>query len=88
MPLALPAVTLPSFLNTGRSPANASALVWRGCVPTDEGVMTNDVAWLPDGGFVVTSFMPAIDGLGFGALWSLLEIRFGGETGEVLRTAL
>jgi hypothetical protein len=34
-------------------------LGWRGCVPMAEGVVLNDVAGLPDGGFVATSMFSA-----------------------------
>ena len=34
----------------------APALEWRGCVPAPEDAMLNDVAALPDGGFVTTWF--------------------------------
>ncbi len=58
---------------------------WRGCVKMPASVMTNDVALLDGGGFYVTSFMPAFEGLGFDALWNLTKISFGGATGNVLR---
>lgn len=37
--------------------AGAAAVEWRGCVPAPEGSMLNDVAGLPDGGFVATWFL-------------------------------
>ena len=61
------------------------ALEWRGCVKMPTNIMTNDVALLEDGGFFVTSFMPAFESLGFKALWNLTKINFGGATGNVLR---
>ncbi|HPG24080.1 MAG: hypothetical protein H6748_12295 [Spirochaetaceae bacterium] len=64
---------------------DAPRLAWRGCVPMPEDAMTNDVAWLPDGGFVVTKFMPAIEGVGPKAIWSILKVSVGARTGGVLR---
>lgn len=61
------------------------ALQWRGCVPLLPGIVGNDVAWLPDGGFVVTNFMPRLEGIGPSALWTLGKIALGGATGSVLR---
>ena len=60
-------------------------LEWRGCVPMPEGLMANDVAWLPDGGFVVTNFSPTLEGIGLVALWTGFEIVTGRETGGVYR---
>ncbi len=40
-----------------RDNPNAPALEWRGCVLAPEGAMLNDVAALPDGGFVATRFL-------------------------------
>ncbi|MAG29637.1 MAG: hypothetical protein CL908_01940 [Deltaproteobacteria bacterium] len=60
-------------------------LEWRGCVPMPPGILTNDVALLADGGFVVTHFMPALEGIGPKTIWTLLKIAVGGHTGEVLR---
>jgi hypothetical protein len=37
--------------------AGAPAVEWRGCVRAPEGAMLNDVAGLPDGGFVATWFL-------------------------------
>jgi sugar lactone lactonase YvrE len=58
---------------------------WRGCVEMPDDIMTNDVAFLPGGGFVVTNFMPAFDGLGPKVIWSVLKISVGAPTGSVLR---
>jgi hypothetical protein len=45
----------------------APALAWRGCVLAPEGALLNDVAALPDGGFVTTKFLskshPNLDSL-------------------------
>jgi hypothetical protein len=68
-------------IGSGRVPT----LEWRGCVPMPDGIMTNDVAFLPGGGFVVTNFMPRFDGVGPGAIWSLLKISVGARTGSVLK---
>jgi hypothetical protein len=66
-------------IESGRDPA----IRWRGCVPMLEGRMANDVAFLPGGGFVVTNMMPAVDGVGPGAIWNLLKIGVGARTGSV-----
>jgi len=58
---------------------------WRGCVPMPAGMMMNDVAWHPAGGFVVTNFSPPLEGRGLGTLWTGFEIMTGRETGSVLR---
>jgi hypothetical protein len=50
-----------------------------------EGRMANDVAFLPGGGFVVTNFMPAFEGVGPAAIWNMLKISVGAQTGSVLR---
>ena len=63
----------------------APSLEWRGCVPMPEGMMMNDVAWHPGGGFVVTNFSPALEGRGLRTLWTGFEIMTGRETGSVLR---
>lgn len=64
----------------------APAVEWRGCVPMPEGLMANDVAWLPDGeGLVVTNFSPVLEGSSLTALWTGFEILTGRETGSVLR---
>lgn len=61
------------------------SLEWRGCVPMPAGMMMNDVAWHPAGGFVVTNFSPPLEGRGLGTLWTGFEIMTGRETGSVLR---
>ena len=61
------------------------SLEWRGCVPMLADIITNDVAWMPDGGFVVTNFMPRLEGLGPRAVWTLSKIAVGAATGSVLR---
>ena len=60
------------------------SLVWRGCVPMPQGINTNDVAFMPGGGFVVTNFMPAFEGTGPKAIWTMLKINYGLRTGSVL----
>ena len=65
----------------GREPT----IAWRGCVPMRAGRTANDVAFLPGGGFVVTNFMPAFEGLGPTAIWNMLKISVGAQTGSVLR---
>jgi hypothetical protein len=62
-------------------------LIWRGCVPMLPNRSANDVAWLPGGAFVVTNFMPLLDGVSMKAIWTLLKISFGGRTGSVLAWA-
>jgi hypothetical protein len=57
------------------------ALFWRGCVPIPEDVWANDVALLPDGGFVLTRMLGA---KGFDRILSILQMFFGGNTGWVL----
>lgn len=64
---------------------DAPSLSWRGCVLMPEEVMANDVAFLPGGGFVVTNFMPRFESVGLGAIWSVLKISMGFDTGSVLR---
>ncbi len=68
-------------IGSGRVPT----LTWRGCVPMPHDVMSNDVAFLPGGGFVVTNFMPSFDNVGPGAVWSLLKMSVGAQTGSVLK---
>jgi len=60
-------------------------LTWRGCVSMRPGRNANDLALLEDGGFVVTDMLPAITGIGPSAIWTMLKINFGGNTGSVLR---
>jgi len=66
------------LFDVARSPAGPS-LTWRGCVPLPEDVSANDVAALPDGGMVVTKFLPREQGVG-----SLLRLALGWNTGRVL----
>ena len=61
------------------------ALAWRGCVLMPEGISINDVAFLPSGGFVVTNFMPAFEGVGLKAIWTMIKVSLGARTGSVLR---
>jgi hypothetical protein len=60
-------------------------LEWRGCVTVPETVNANDVAMLEDGSLLVTNFMPRFDKIGFSALWQVLKINFGVNSGSVLR---
>jgi len=60
---------------------------WRGCVEMPEGVSPNDVALFADGGFVVTKFMPKIESIGPRALWTLMKIQWGWDSGGVYRWA-
>jgi hypothetical protein len=62
--------------------AGGPAIGWRGCVPMPEGAFPNDVAFAPDGGFVVTDMMRPMDDSG--ALWSGLKLAVGAETGRLL----
>lgn len=60
-------------------------IAWRGCVPMPPDVTANDVALFEDGSFVVTKFMPPIEGMGPAAIWTLLKIAWGWDTGAVYR---
>ena len=60
-------------------------LTWRGCVAMRPGRAANDVALLDEGGFVVTDMIPRIGEIGPSAIWTMLKISFGAETGSVLR---
>lgn len=59
--------------------AEAPALAWRGCVLAPDDALLNDVAALPDGGFVATHFISRTHAAR-SSLWGLL--RF--STGQVL----
>ena len=67
--LAVPAVRPPS-------------LHWRGCVPLPPGTLGNDVALLPDGGFVLTHMYEP--GGPRQTYWNLLKGFLGADTGYVL----
>jgi len=54
----------------------APSLAWRGCVLAPEGALLNDVAALPDGGFVTTKFLPK-DHPNLGSLLGLLRMSTG-----------
>jgi len=56
----------------------APRLTWIGCVPLGGDRMMNDVAALPDGGFVVSDFLPRQPGFGTG-----VDLLLGRPTGEV-----
>jgi hypothetical protein len=55
------------------------SLVWEGCVPLPDDAQGNDVAALPDGGFVVTNMLPRETGP-----LTLLRLVLGLPTGELL----
>ncbi|MCZ6463649.1 MAG: hypothetical protein O7A09_04865 [Proteobacteria bacterium] len=59
------------------------ALGWRGCVPVPEAVWPNDVAFLPDGGVVITNMMPPPEGLG--GIWGGVRLLVGATTGSIMR---
>ena len=61
------------------------SLSWRGCVEMRVGRSANDLALLSDGGFVVTDMMPRIETIGPSAIWAMLKLSFGGNTGSVLQ---
>lgn len=54
----------------------APSLAWRGCALAPEGALLNDVAALPDGGFVTTKFLSK-NHAGFDSLLALLRISSG-----------
>ena len=58
-----------------------SALEWRGCAIPEESVLMNDVAALPDGGFLATKMFP---GGGASSLWHGLRAMAGFNTGYVM----
>lgn len=60
-------------------------LTWRGCVPMPDDISANDLALFSDGGFVVTNMMKPVESMGVGALWTLLKISAGWDTGSVYR---
>lgn len=57
------------------------ALWWRGCVALEEGLL-NDVAALPDGGFVASRMFASAGGLG--QVLGALRLALGLDTGAVL----
>jgi hypothetical protein len=57
----------------------APSLAWRGCAIPGEDAFLNDVAALPDGGFVTTHMFPRGS-----TLWPLLKATLGLSTGWVL----
>lgn len=59
-----------------------NALHWRGCAVAPPGSMLNDVAAMPDGGFVVST-MVTEGAASFGA--GMAKARAGGDTGHVWR---
>ena len=56
-----------------------SATIWRGCAMAPDDSNFNDIAILPDGGFVVTRMMSNEES----PLWQFLRAIFGGTTGWV-----
>ena len=60
----------------------APALGWRGCIVLPDGVMANDVAFLPERGLVVTNMMPPPEGVA--ALGSVVRMALGRNTGSIL----
>jgi len=55
-------------------------LSWQGCVPLPGAGMMNDVAALPEGGFVVSDFLPREPGFG-----TAVDLMLGRPTGELRR---
>ena len=55
------------------------SLAWRGCAVPPEGSFLNDVAALPDGGFVTTHMFPKGS-----TLWPVVKAMLGFSTGWVL----
>ncbi|MGH7291987.1 MAG: hypothetical protein ACREJT_12295, partial [Myxococcota bacterium] len=58
--------------------SNPPALTWRGCALPPEGAFLNDVAALPDGGFVTTHMFPKGS-----SLWPVVKGMLGLSTGFV-----
>src|SRR5262249_28904370 len=56
--------------------ARAPALTWRGCVLAPNDALLNDVAALPDGGFVTTHFISRSHPVR-SSLWGLLRMSTG-----------
>jgi hypothetical protein len=59
--------------------AEGPSASWQGCVPLPEDAQANDVAALPEGGFVATKMIPRDAGI-----FTMLRIAFGLPTGELL----
>jgi hypothetical protein len=57
-------------------------VAWRGCVPAQDKGFWNDVAALPDGGFVATHMFDETHGIG--VLTSYTRAMLGGDTGYVV----
>jgi hypothetical protein len=68
------------FFEMGHSP-RGPALVWRGCTPIPDDVFANDVALLPDGGFLLTRMLARG---GAAQLFSVIGLMAGLDTGHVL----
>jgi len=62
-------------IEAGEGPPRLS---WQGCVPLAGDRMMNDVAALPEGGFVVSDFLPREPGVG-----TAVDLVLGRPTGEV-----
>jgi len=60
----------------------APAVTWHGCVKLPPGMAGNDVAGLPEGGFVVTQ--NALPKSRLGLAWSAIEVAFGKTTGGAI----
>jgi sugar lactone lactonase YvrE len=68
------------FFEMGHSP-RGPAIVWRGCTVIPDDVFANDVALLPDGGFLLTKML----GRGRASqLFSVVRMAAGLDTGHVL----
>jgi hypothetical protein len=59
--------------------AEGPVATWQGCVPLPDDAQGNDVAALPEGGFVATNMLPRNPGP-----LAMLRIAFGLDTGELL----
>jgi hypothetical protein len=68
----------------GVMPADAGApsVTWRGCVKLPSGMVGNDVAGLPEGGFAVTQ--NSLPSSRLGLAWSAIGVAFGKTTGGVV----
>lgn len=67
---------------TLRQSGESATLAWNGCAPVEPGLFLNDVAVLPDGGFVATHM---VDPSAARTLLAPLWFFFGFDTGHVAR---